>query len=247
VKRAFGFVVLAVLHALVPGLRADDQPPAPVTDPAAVRQAYHAIVAQPQFHETNESLGDLRWTDWLSQWLTHLVSRFQDFKYANEMSGFARLLVYLLAALAIAGAIYVLMRLSRRKRESAADEIEELPPGKAFLSPRQYEKRLSRALEDRDWHGAWLAAWLQLLARLENRHFVEADRSRTNREYLAQLRARTLPPAALPLIARLVDDYDRFIYGLRTIDEDGWRGFRERIDEVTLMLNLRDRVAEEPA
>jgi hypothetical protein len=147
-----------MLIALAPGLRADDQPPAPVTDPAVAQQEYHAIVAKPEFHETNESFGDLRWTDWLSQWLTHLVSRFQDFKYANEMSGFARLLVYLLAALAIAGAIYVLVRLSRRKRDGAADEVEELPPGKTFLSPLQYEKRLSLALENHDWHAAWLAA-----------------------------------------------------------------------------------------
>ena len=111
----------------------------------------------------------------------------------------------------------------------------------ALLTPRQYEQRLRRALEQSDWHGAWLAAWLQLLARLENRHLVDADRSRTNREYLAQLRGQPLPPAALPLIARLVDDYDRFIYGLRAIDEAGWTAFRERIDEVTLLLNLRER------
>jgi hypothetical protein len=139
------------------------------------------------------------------------------------------------------------MRLSRRVRDGAAEEIEDLPQGKALLSPRQYEQRLRRALEQRDWHDAWLAAWLQLLARLENRHLVEADRSRTNSEYLAQLRAQALPPAALPLIAQLVDDYDRFIYGLRTIDETGWSAFRRRIDEVTLLLNLRDRAVEEPA
>jgi hypothetical protein len=238
---------LAALLLLAPGLRADDSPPAPVTDPAAVQQQYHAILAQPQFREQEEPLGDLNWGGWISQWLTHLVSSFQDSKYAGQISAVAWLLVIALTVLAITALSYVLVRLSRRIRAGAPDEVEERPHGKALLSPRQYEQRLRRALEQRDWHGAWLAAWLQLLARLENRHLVEADRSRTNREYLAQLRAQALPPAALPLIAQLVDDYDRFIYGLRTIDETGWSAFRRRIDEVTLLLNLRDRAVEEPA
>lgn len=238
---------LAALLTLGPVLRADNPPSMPVTDPAVVQQHYRAILAQPQFHETGESLNDLHLGDWLSQWLTHLVSRFQNFKYAGQVSTVAWLLVIALTVLAIAGLIYVLVRLSRRQLGEAPDEPEAVSGNRKLLSPRQYEKRLRQALEKSDWHGAWLAAWLQLLARLENRHLVEADRSRTNREYLAQLRAQTLPPAALPLIARLVDDYDRFIYGLRAIDEAGWLAFRERIDEVTLLLNLRDRVVEEPA
>jgi hypothetical protein len=247
----------AWLLALIFPLQAADQASAPVTDPAVVQQHFQAMLARPEFHEQEEAFGNLRWTDWASQWLTHLVSRLQNFRYAGQMSALAWLFVIALTVLALTGLIYVLVRLSRRQRDEAPEEIEPASPGSRLLSPRQYEQRLRGALERRDWHGAWLAAWLQLLARLENRHLVDPDRSRTNREYLAQLRARTfapsalvpatLPPAALPLIARLVDDYDRFIYGLRVIDEPGWGAFRERIDEVTLMLNLRDHAAEEPA
>jgi len=148
---------------------------------------------------------------------------------------------------AIAGLVYLLVRLSRRRRDGESVAADLPPPGRTFLSPRQYEERLRQALESRDWHGAWLAAWLQLLARLENRRLVEADRSRTNREYLAQLRAQSLPAGAVSLLAGMVDDYDRFIYGVRPIDEAGWSGFRERIDEVTLMLGLRERATEKPA
>lgn len=240
-------LALAWFLVLAPQLRADDQPPAPVTDPAVVQQHYRAILLRPEFHQQEESLGGLRWTDWFSQWLTHLISRLQNFKYAGQISVVAWVLVVALTLVAIGGLIYILVRLSRRKREEAVDRNEPLHERHALLTPLQYEQRLRRALEQSDWHGAWLAAWLQLLARLENRHLVDADRSLTNREYLAQLRAQSLPPAALPLIARLVDDYDRFIYGLRAIDESGWTAFRERIDEVTLLLNLRDRRAEEPA
>jgi hypothetical protein len=244
VRRALASLFLV---ALAPALHAADPSAAPVTNPAVVRQHFQAMLARPEFRQPDESFGDLRWTDWISQWMTQLVSRFQNFKYVGQMSALAWAFGVLLAALAIAGLVYLLVRLSRRRRTDTTEELAPVSRGSRLLSPRHYELRLRGALELRDWHGAWLAAWLQLLARLENRHLVDADRSRTNREYLAQLRAQSLPPSALPLITRLIDDYDGFIYGLRAIDEAGWSAFRERIDEVTLLLNLRDRAAEEPA
>jgi hypothetical protein len=242
---------LRLLIAVVVTLNARgaaDAAQAPVTDPVAVAARYHQIATRPEFHETDDTLGDLHWGDWFVQWIRHVVARFQDFQYAGQFSVAARALVVIMAAVALGGLTYLLLRLSRRRRERAAEDEAEVPePGKAFLSPRQYENRLRRALEGHDWHGAWLAAWLQLLARLENRHLVAPDRSRTNREYLVQLRDQHLPAEALPLLARMVDDYDRVIYGVRSIDEAGWIAFRERIDEVTLMLGLRERGTEELA
>jgi hypothetical protein len=222
-------------------------PSPPVTDPAAVAAHYHQVVARPEFRETDETLADLHWGDWLSQWVRHLVSRFQDFQYAGQFSNVARAVVVIFAALAVAGLFLLLRRLSRRRHERAAEETDLPEAGTTFLTPEQYETRLHRALENHDWHGAWLAAWLQLLARLEHRQLVAADRSRTNREYLAQLRAQRLPEEALPLLARMVDDYDRVIYGVRPIDEAGWTAFRDRIDEITLMLSLRERLTKELA
>jgi hypothetical protein len=228
--------------------RADDSAPAPpVTDPVIVQQHYHEVLARPEFRETEETIEDMRWSDWITQWVARLVSRFQDLQYAGQLSTAARVLVFALTALAVIGLLYLLVRLSRRRRDGESDADDTPSPGRTFLSPRQYEERLRQTLENRDWHGAWLAAWLQLLARLENRRLVEADRSRTNREYLAQLRAQSLPPNAVSLLAGMVDDYDRFIYGVRPIDEAGWSGFRERIDAVTLMLGLRESATEKPA
>ena len=235
--------------------RSEPAPPsgsAPVTDPTVVRQHYEQMLAQPQFREPEQLAADFPIRDWLSQWLTHLVSNFQNFKYAGQMSGLAWLLVTAMTALAIVGLIYVLVRLSRRPRDAALDDGDAPPGTKMFLSPRLYDERLRRAIENRDWHGAWLATWLQFLSRLENRQMVEADRSRTNREYLAQLRVQHLPTSALPLITGLVEDYDRFIYGLRPIDEPVWQTFRREVDEVSLLLHLRDRapaspITEEPA
>jgi hypothetical protein len=240
-----GWMIL-VACAMAGIARADDA--APVTDPAAVRQHYREVVARPEFRESAETMADVRWTDWIAQWLKHLVSRFQDFRYAGQLSGTARAAVIVLTALTVTGLVLLLLRLTRRRRERAAAQEEIEPgPGRTLLSPRHYERRLRTALESRDWHDAWLAAWLQFLARLENRHLVEADRSRTNREYLAQLRGQSLPSGALPLLAGMVDDYDRVIYGRRPVDEAGWTAFRDRIDELTLQLGLRERATEEPA
>jgi hypothetical protein len=243
------FLVVAGFASLL--ARADDPPStsgtAPVINPAAVQQHYQQVLARPEFREPDELAADFPLRDWFSQWVSHLVSKFQDFKYAGQMSGLAWLLVTTMTALALVGLIYVLIRLSRRKRDPAIDREETARGEKTFLAPRVYDEKLRQAIESRDWHAAWLATWLQFLSRLELRRMVDADRSRTNREYLAQLRAQQLPSSALPLLAGLVDDYDRFVYGLRTIDEPVWRTFRQQIDEVSLMLHLRERTLSSPA
>jgi hypothetical protein len=236
------FALTLGLAVLLP-LRADDQ--SPVTDPAVVQQHYQQVLTLPEFHDADES-EDHPFRNWLSQWLTHLVSKYENFQYAGQMSGLAWLLVTTLTVLACAGLIYGLVRLSRRQREAAGAPTEVSPGGRAFLSPQVYDEKLRQAVEKRDWHAAWLATWLQFLSRLENRRMVEADRSRTNREYLAQLRTQQLPASAIPLLAGLVDDYDRFIYGLRAIDEPVWRAFRQQIDEVSLMLHLGERTLPSP-
>jgi hypothetical protein len=220
---------------------------APVTNPATVEQHYREVATRPEFHETAETMADVHWSEWISQWLRHLVSRFQDFRYAGQLSGTARVFVIIMMALALAGLVLLLIRLSHRRRDAAREELGEEPTGKKLLTPMQYETRLRAALAERDWHKAWLAAWLQFLARLENRHLVEADRSRTNREYLAQLRGQSLPQGALPLLVEMVNDYDRAIYGRQPIDEAGWSAFRDRVGELTLQLGLHERGVEELA
>jgi hypothetical protein len=97
---------------------------------------------------------------------------------------------------------------------------------------------VQKAIRSGDWHAAWLAAWRQFLSRLENHRLVEADRTRTNREYLAQLREKTLPSPALALLTALVDAYDRFIYGHRPIAEPDWHLFHQQVSEAGLLLHL---------
>ena len=53
---------------------------------------------------------------------------------------------------------------------------------------RGSNREIVAAIHAGDWHTAYLAAWRQFLSRLEHRHLVDNDRTRTNREYLAHFR-----------------------------------------------------------
>jgi hypothetical protein len=238
-------IFLAFLLPLLPTRASDPSPPnaAPVTDPAQVAEHYRMILSRPEFQEPREPEPNERMRDWLSQWFTRLGAELGQFKYTEEMPRFASLLMTLFAFLSLGGLIYILVRLTRRPgerdREEAGTGITQSP----LRAPEFYDEELRRTVAGGDWRGAWLASWRQFLSRLERDHLVKADRSRTNREYLAQLRAQSLPVSALGILSGMVDAYDNFIYGRRPIAEPDWEFFRQQVDEATLLLHLQDHPA----
>jgi HAMP domain-containing protein len=241
-RRAFGLgLLLAVLLLPATGIRADDAAPAPVTDPALVGQHYRQVVTRPEFEETGEPLANTRFEDMLSQWFKSIGAEIGSFKYASQMPAFESLLMTLLVALAISVLLYIMVRVTRRLGRMEPEPREDSAGEKAFRPPEFYDEEIEQAVRAGDWHAAWLAAWRQFLSRLERRNLVDADRTRTNREYLRQLTARPLPGTALPLLTGMVDAYDRFIYGRLAIGEAEWNRFHGQIDETALLLHLDDR------
>jgi Domain of unknown function (DUF4129) len=235
-----GWMVIVLLLLGTHSLRADTPVP-PVTDPAQIQSHYKQVLAQPQYQDTDESPIDTRFEDWLSQWFKSLGAKFGEFKYATQMPAFESLLMTLLVVFCLAGLLYIMGRVIRRRAGMEPEPLADSPGSKTFRSPEFYDHEINQALRAGDWHGAWLAAWRQFLSRLEHRHLVEPDRTRTNREYLAQLHAHALPGAALTLVTGMVDAYDRFIYGRKSIGELEWHHFHGQIDEATLLLNLEDK------
>jgi hypothetical protein len=205
-----------------------------------VSHHYREVLAQPQFRQSAETAIDTRFEDWLSQWFNRLGKGIGDFKYANSMPAFESLLMTVLVVFSIAVIIYIMVRLTRGRDGMDPEPTAESPGQKLFHSPEFYDEEISRAVQARDWHAAWLASWRQFLSRLEHRNLVEADRTRTNREYLAQLRGKPLPAPALALLNGMVDAYDRFIYGRKSISESEWTSFHGQIDEAALLLHLSD-------
>jgi hypothetical protein len=241
-KRALCVLALAALGFLgaVPAC-ADEEAPAPVTDPAQVSVHYREILQQPRFQDSGEVDVDERLRDMLEQWFFKLGKDVNQFRYLNRMMQVASMMLTGMVVLCVGGVIYVCVRLYRRRAEFDLDDAAETPGQKSFRPPEFYEKEIQEAIRAGDWHAAWLAAWRQFLSRLESRHLVEADRTRTNREYLAQLRERTLPAPAPALLSALVDAYDRFIYGHRPIAEPDWNLFQRQVGEAGLLLDLDDK------
>ena len=242
----FRMFLLAFLLLPATGIRADDVAPAhdiaaAVTDPAQVGQHFRQVLARPEFEETGEPLANTRLEDMLSQWFKNLGAEIGSFKYASQMPAFESLLMTLLVAMAFSILFYIMVRLTRRRGGMEPEPREDSGGEKAFRPPEFYDQEIEQAVHAADWHAAWLAAWRQFLSRLEHRNLVDADRTRTNREYLRQLTGRPLPGTALPLLTGMVDAYDRFIYGRVAIGQAEWDRFHGQIDEAALLLHLDDK------
>ena len=238
-------LLLALALLAIQSLRADDLPPhsgTPITDPAQISAHYHEVLSHSQYQEVAEPPVNTRIADWLSLWFKSLGARFGEFRYASRMPAFESLLMTLLVALAIAVLLYIMVRLTRRRGRMELDLDDAVASPKNFRPPEDYDRQIVAAIHAGDWHEAYLAAWRQFLSRLEHRHLVDNDRTRTNREYLAQLRGKSLPGSALELLNGLVDAYDRFIYGRQSIAEADWANFRERLNETALLLHLDEKI-----
>jgi hypothetical protein len=247
------FLFLGGMAALLPA-RADDSDmtnnpvsSAPVTDPALVAAQYRQVLAQPEYQETAGPDANDALRSWLSRLLSRFGQKFDEFQYAQEMPRFASMMMAVFIAAAMAGLIYVTVRVLRRRMDPKFSARPEAPAEKIFRPPEFYEEELQHAVAAGDWHAAWLASWRQFLSRLETAQLVATDRSRTNREYLAELRRQAATAPALPLVVGVVDAYDRFIYGRHAIAEPEWRTFQGQLDEASLLLHLRDRPQPAPA
>jgi hypothetical protein len=241
----------ATLLATFAPLRADDNPapqatPPAVTDPAQVTVHYREVTARPEFADSQDASANPRMEDLLSEWFQNLGKRIGDFKYASRMPAFESLLMTVLVAFSLAIVAYIVLRLTRGHRWTWRENESPVPGEKTLRAPETYTAEITRAVETQDWHTAWLASWRQFLSRLERRSLVEADRTRTNREYLGQLRGQSLPASSLALLTAMVDAYDRFIYGRAPIGETEWNDFHRQIEEAALLLHLDDKRVPEP-
>ena len=215
----------------------------PVTDAALVSAHYCEVVARPEYQDTGEANLSSRFKDSLSEWFLRLGSRFGKFQYSGEMPAVASLLMTLLVIFCVAGLLYVMIRLTRRRDDMQFDSSPGNASPRIFRTPESYDDEIEQAVQAGNWHDAWLAGWRQFLSRLENRHLVEADRTRTNREYLTQLRAKALPAPAIDLLVGMVEVYDQTIYGRKPIAEPDWNQFQRQIVEAGLLLNLEEKIA----
>ena len=219
----------------------------PVVDPALVSARFHQVLQQSLYRENTEPDPHAEVRDWLSRWFNSIGQDFDHFGYSEEMPRFASLVMTTLGVLTGIALLYILARLIRRSGRwdrTRAFGDNGFPTGPQMDSSAM---DLNQALANRDWRRAWRATWRNFLFLLEQGKLVASDRSRTNREYFAQVRDLPLPTASR--FDQMVSDYDRVIYGERAIEENDWRSFQQLVEETAFSLNLREKpapVAKEP-
>jgi hypothetical protein len=240
-------VAMSPLRSDVPADDAAPQDRSPVTDPAQVAHHYHEVAARPEFRDVEEAGVNPRLEDLLSDWFKELGAKVGELKYTSRMPAFESLLMSVLVVFSLGILIYIVFRLTRGRSWTWNESHPPAPGEKTVRAPEFYDEEIRQALQVRDWHAAWLAAWRKFLSRLEQSQLVEADRTRTNREYLGQLRGQPLPASALALLTAMVDRYDRFIYGRAAIGEGEWKDFHHQVEEAALLLHLDEERPAAPA
>ena len=230
---------------------------APVTDPALVAAQYRQVLARPEYQEAAEPDVNDALRSWLSRLLARFGQKFEQFQYAQEMPRFASMLMAVFIVAAMAGLLYVSVRVLRRRMDPKFLERPDAPAEKMLtpapsMTRSELQTRTSR--KPCNWHAArGSRAWLQFLARLENRRTWSSRRPQPHQPRIScrSLRAQPGHEPALPLVLGVVDAYDRFIYGRRPIAEPEWRSFQGQLDEAGgggggLLLHLTDRPTPSP-
>ena len=209
---------------------------APVVDAVLVSAHYRQVLQEPLYQEPTEVNAHAQIRDWLSRWFSRIGQDLDHFQYEKELPRFASLLMASLGVLTTLTLLYVLVRLTRHWR--GGDLIRTRHPA-GYPAVSEFDSSaadLTEALAQRNWRGAWRATWRHFLFVLEQGKLVASDRSRTNREYLAQV--HDIPTSAFDRLGKIVAEHDEVIYGERSIAEDDWKSFQQLTEEAAFSLNL---------
>ncbi len=137
-------------------------------------------------------------------------------------TGWAVLAVGLLLVIALV--VYAVRGVRRsvvadaRAREEAVEE--ETMTATEAVDRAQIEARAG------NYRGAARHLYLSSLLWLEERGMLRYDRSRTNREYLQQVRGKPVHDELLPV----VETFERVWYGHRPLDDAGFREYERQVD-----------------
>ncbi|WP_196493777.1 DUF4129 domain-containing protein [Ornithinibacillus caprae] len=176
------------------------------------------------YYEDQRSIFDI-WWDKLSAWFGDLLSKL--FADLNPSSGFADTLLILLIGvviLLIAVAIFLSIRLIRRKRV-----FQEHQP---LLSKSEMEWSVNRHLKEAEKHeemGDYSTAtrhiFLALLLYFHEKEWLIAQVWKTNWEYFDELQKSNTNRASA--FYRLAHLFDEVVYGERNLEEKEYIAYRQ--------------------
>jgi hypothetical protein len=185
------------------------------------------ILRRPEFQWQEEEAKPLQLPNWLAQigeWLARLSSRLLNatFRYGQTPLIVAAVLLFVFSLFFISRG---LSRSLVREAQLAAEDNgnDELLTSKGAF------KRAETLSTQGDYRNAIRYLYLSSLLVLDEQGLMRYDRSRTNREYLRSVSSK--PELAKPL-RDVIDVFDRVWYGFEGVDEQTYRSYVERVDEL---------------
>lgn len=206
----------------------------PVTNPEQVRTELDRVLAEPEFHQTYAPDIFSQLGQWALSWMDSLQGSMRELGYLDQLSRLSKFVMWAVLLLSIVSLLYWGVKLILNRRQLLEDWVSPSRPH--FEPPAAYEPRIAEAAGQGQWSEAVLQSWRRFLSLLEQASLVEADRTKTNREYLDQLTAQGLDSDGR--VRKLVTFYDSHIYGKRSIAEADWQRWDSLVEEATNALAL---------
>ena len=200
------------------------QAPLPPSDPARLR----AILDRPEFAQARR-----RNTDLLQRLMRQLDAWLDGFFQSQGAQSFAVATRAIVLGLALALALWAVLRLRRWRRAAPASssEVSGDSAALALESPAEHLRRARERLAS-DSREAIRQGLLALLSTLEERQLARPDRVKTNRELAAELPGRGAPAPLVQEVERLVQWYDRTFYSLSPVPAEEASRFVEDVERL---------------
>jgi len=186
------------------------------------------ILARPEF-QWNEGQA-VKLPTWLGN-LFDAISNFLDrliFVLANLVYQ-GRILLMIGAAILLLLILFYISRNLSRSLVQDAQLAAEGSEAEGILTSKGAIQRAQTLSMQGDYRNAIRYLYLSSLLVLDEQGLLRYDRSRTNREYLRSISSR--PELANPL-RDVIDVFDRVWYGFESVDEQTYRSYRERVEEL---------------
>lgn len=197
---------------------------APPSDPARLR----AILDRPEFAQARR-----RNTDLLQRLMRQLDAWLDGFFQSQGAQSFAVATRAIVLGLALAVALWAVLRLRRWRRAAPASSsgVSGDSAALALESPAEHLRRARERLAS-DSREAIRQGLLALLSTLEERQLARPDRVKTNRELAAELPTRGAPAPLVQEVERLVRWYDRTFYSLSPVPAEEASRFVEDVERL---------------
>ena len=171
-------------------------------------------LSKPRYHENPSSNQwsppeEPSWLTRVGRWLSGLFN-----------SGLSQTVGFILLALLIAGAVYVVFRVRRETRRKRGDDTDDQPGsvlGGVVGTADQFRADAQAALAAGDYNAAVLAAMRAIAQTASDRTLLLGARSATAHDIVRRL--RHIFPAHYPALYTAADVFDAVAYGGRRADQ----------------------------